>query len=745
MPSITTGAPWGATKEEWSHFANHLGLAAELLPVVSDPSATISKLSKMQALGKTPSRYNSNDEAVGMPKWTAQQTTERQWKTWATDSRLGICLQTRRIRAIDIDIGDPVAAQRVLDLIELTLGTLPRRMRHASGKCLLAFDMPGDFAKRVIRTPDGIIEFLATGQQFIAVGTHTSGARYEWVDGDGVLALPAEFPEITPAEFDGAWKGLSALGSSMADRRGVVPAVPRSSDDSFNDAVVPWLRENDWVREFDTDGRVHIRCPFEEEHTSDSGPSATTYFPRGVGGFEQGHFRCLHAHCTGRTDGDFLEALGVVSSEFELVVASEGAATDGSTLGGAPDASWPVFRRDKAGGIDSTATNAQKAIMSYAFCKCRLGYDAFKDQTMIGWAQEGGDTWRPIRDTDYHTMRVELEGRGFKKVGVEVIRGAMAKVAELNQFDSAVQWARSLVWDRVPRVERFLTEYMGAGRTEYARAVSLYLWTALAGRCVEPGVKVDMVPVFIGKQGTGKTSMVEALAPEEGAFVEIDLGKDDEKLARSMRGKMIGEIAELRGLQGRDSESIKAWLTRRHEEWVPKFKEFSTRFARRLVFIGTGNKPEFLDDETGERRWLPVVTPAADLERVRADRDQLWAEGVVLFDQGGVQWREAQTLAVEHHKAFKVTDTWDDVVLDWLRRDEMDGLDGEPRGRGFIRTLSVLTSALSMNQHQIAKKDEMRCARVLSHLGFEKEQRWVDGHNVKVWVAGEASEFWTLA
>jgi predicted P-loop ATPase len=58
----------------------------------------------------------------------------------------------------------------------------------------------------------------------------------------------------------------------------------------------------------------------------------------------------------------------------------------------------------------------------------------------------------------------------------------------------------------VPRVATLLLGYFGTEDTPYTRAVGRYTWTALAGRCAEPGVKADMVPVLIGLQGAGKTT-----------------------------------------------------------------------------------------------------------------------------------------------------------------------------------------------------------------------------------------------
>src|SRR4051812_30511396 len=109
---------YGATPTEWAAW-QALGVEDDLLPVVSNLHAKISERSKMRDLGKTPSRYDSRREVVGIPKWTTNIATDKDVARWAKDNDLGICVQTRQVRAIDIDIADPVHAQRVRDLVEL--------------------------------------------------------------------------------------------------------------------------------------------------------------------------------------------------------------------------------------------------------------------------------------------------------------------------------------------------------------------------------------------------------------------------------------------------------------------------------------------------------------------------------------------------------------------------------------------------------------------------------------------------
>jgi predicted P-loop ATPase len=710
--------PWGATPEDWIRWAGQLQLESELLPVVSDPNAKRSAKSNIKEPGKVPSMFNAAGEMVGVIGWPQRKTTDRDVSRWLQDSRLGICLQGRVVKAFDIDIADPVQAAAVADVLKLTLGALPTRGRPNSGKRLLAFRLPVDFPKRIIKTAHGNIELLSTGQQFIVCGTHPTGVRYEWDGG-----LPAHIPGLTMAEVDAAWQALADLfalpdGASEA-RNGRIVAAPRRASD-MQDPRVSFLDENGWVTGFERDGKVNIRCPWEDGHSTDTGASSTTYFPAGVGGFAQGHFRCLHASCSARTDGDFDEATGYGLIGFDVV---------NNTV-----EPLPAFTRARNGQIEPTLNNLLMALRMPQLSGLRIAFDDFKGTEMVG---APGREWRPFTDNDYGRLQATIErgAAAFKPINAKLLRTAALLVAEENRFDSAIDWARDLPpWDGTPRAAAFFSRYMGAADTPYTRAVGRYLWSALAGRVLVPGVKADMMPTLIGEQGSVKTSAIEAMAPSRDTFVEINLAAKDDDIARLMGGKLLAEIAELRGLKTRDAESIKAWISRRVEEWVPKFKERPQQFARRCILIGTTNEDGFLDDATGERRHLPVRVGQANREAIEADRNQLWAEGIALFEGNGgeVLWREAYELAKPEHAQFKATDPWTDIVRDWLAEREVDG--DEPRGARPVRAVDVLISGLSLNRRDVKRADEMRLGKVLRGLGYRKEQARVGGESRKVWI-----------
>jgi predicted P-loop ATPase len=274
--------------------------------------------------------------------------------------------------------------------------------------------------------------------------------------------------------------------------------------------------------------------------------------------------------------------------------------------------------------------------------------------------------------------------------------------------------------------------------------VSKYLWTALAGRVLDPGCQADMVPILVGDQGVRKTTSLRALVVSPDHFTEISLSERDDNLSRKMRGRLVGEIGELRGLHSRDLEDIKSFITRTHEVWTPKYREFATTYARRIVLVGTTNTEEFLADPTGNRRWLPVKVGNVDVARIEADRLQLWAEGAVMWLAGGIAWQAAQALAPEHHAAHTMQDTWEDAIREWLDKPYMvgDGIkewrnphpDGLKNGERPFTTQEVLVDAIELLIATTNRGHEMRAAKALMALGYRQERKMVGRSRARYWV-----------
>jgi predicted P-loop ATPase len=84
------------------------------------------------------------------------------------------------------------------------------------------------------------------------------------------------------------------------------------------------------------------------------------------------------------------------------------------------------------------------------------------------------------------------------------------------------------------------------------------------------------------------------------------------------------------------------------------------------VFVGTTNQEEFLADETGNRRWLPVMVGRQDISAIKRDRPQLWAEARDRYQNDGIQWRGAEALGRAQHVHHMVHDPWETSIVNWL-------------------------------------------------------------------------------
>ena len=329
--------------------------------------------------------------------------------------------------------------------------------------------------------------------------------------------------------------------------------------------------------------------------------------------------------------------------------------------------------------------------------------------------------------------------------GLDVSSGqvteAMMAAAQQNEIHPIREYLDPLEWDRTERLELLFVDYFGCEDSPYVRGVArMFLISAIA-RVRRPGCKVDTMVILEGAQGTFKSSAVSVLA---GAwFADTPLPIGDKDAYQGLRGKWIYEIGELASFRGRDAQRIKGFLSSPCDYYRPSFAATARDIARHCIFVGTTNDDQYLSDSTGARRFWPVKVGRIDLEALRRDRDQLWAEADYLFRSGSSWWPDpalAQLGAVQTEERYE-DDPWDDTVLAWIARPEIVEVDreGHPHVTPVDLTCGVsipevLSFALKIPKERQGKREQMRVAHILKGAGWNrgtpelrngiKERRW---------------------
>lgn len=383
-----------------------------------------------------------------------------------------------------------------------------------------------------------------------------------------------------------------------------------------------------------------------------------------------------------------------------------------------------MTKGERYGLIKSTVEQIKDCVANDPHFPWRVFYDEFSQNEMVVLDGQMID----FNDTLFTEMRVWFGRAGWEPVDDKNIRLVVQNVAWENRTNLATAWANNLKWDGVNRYEDAL-QAMGMEVTEYSRAVMAYWWTAHGARAIEPGYQCDSIIVLISPtQGEGKSSLIRALAPMIGPLatykdITIEQLLRDDTSGRAMRGCLVANMDEMRNFSKREAAEAKAALSKCTEDFVDKWKTRATRFGRQCVIYATNNHTEFLDDDTGNRRYYTLKVQGIDLAWFKANRDQLWAQGVAEFKATGLAWQEAARVAPKHVSVHEVHDVWEDRIADYL----------ETQMTKHVSVGEVLTNAIQMPVSQQTRAAELRVGKVLRHLGWEKRGTWINGKNVKRW------------
>lgn len=309
---------------------------------------------------------------------------------------------------------------------------------------------------------------------------------------------------------------------------------------------------------------------------------------------------------------------------------------------------------------------------------------------------------------------------------------AIMKVCQENSFDSAIDYVKSLKWDEVPRLDTWLQKVYGAPDDVYHKAVGANWMKGMVKRIMVPGCKFDYVMVLEGKQGSKKSTSLAILG---GAWhVETTMSTDTKDFFMQFQGKTIIEFSEGETLSRTEVKRLKAIITMQTDKFRPPYGRVSMDFPRRCVFAMTTNQDEYLKDETGNRRWLPVrvMLPQADVAWLAENKDQLYAEAyhrVIEKNETVYEFPEVET-ALEQHKR-RIEDPNLDAVQDWY----YSALTSVQRGEG-ITTFQVYRDALhnGFSPRPMTKYEEMTIADMLKNfMNLEKRRTMIDTKRAWKW------------
>lgn len=382
--------------------------------------------------------------------------------------------------------------------------------------------------------------------------------------------------------------------------------------------------------------------------------------------------------------------------------------------------------RDHKGNPVKSEENVYRIMKADPTVNSGFRFNTFNGQFETNYARKDG-VFEPFQREDVNELRMYLQRTYsmLNTVAYAMVEDAMMRLAKETSISPPAEYIKSLKWDGKDRLDTWLSSVYGVKDSEYHRSVGSNWMKGLVKRLIYPGCKFDYVIVFEGEQGTKKSTSLAILGGEW--HVETVFAPDNKDFFMLLSGNAIVEFSEGETLSRSESKRLKAVITMTNDKFRMPYDRNVKEFPRQCVFAMTTNQDQYLKDETGNRRWLPVkCVGTANVEWLKENRDQLFAEAYHrVVEKKEKTWEFPEEETKRQQEMRQTDDPREDLIYNWY----FTKLTEEDRKKG-ITTRQVFNEAVcegNLIGKEMKKIDEMMISSILKNDLHLDRQRVTNG------------------
>lgn len=249
-----------------------------------------------------------------------------------------------------------------------------------------------------------------------------------------------------------------------------------------------------------------------------------------------------------------------------------------------------------------------------------FGFDTFNNRNCIvkplPWSTPDESFPRYVTDDDMgHIITYIDEVAGFDPTKNFRIAFNEVSARHGHAFDPLKDFVNGFdgLWDGQNHMD-IIARYMGVGSDDivdgqsFSEVCMTIMMRGAIRRALRPGCQFDYTLILAGEQGIGKSSFIRALACNPAWFCDnlADIG-DSKRAFEQISGSWIVNIDELSAMRSqKDITLVKSYLTKCFDDYRAPYRQERQRVPRRCVFMATTNELSFLNDRSGNRRYLVV-------------------------------------------------------------------------------------------------------------------------------------------
>lgn len=335
----------------------------------------------------------------------------------------------------------------------------------------------------------------------------------------------------------------------------------------------------------------------------------------------------------------------------------------------------------------------------------------------------GDSPLRPLTDIDESVLLARLLDYGMRGEGH--MRKALHTRAAQNKYHPVKLYLDGLLWDGEKHFDALMDHLSvsSEGAAVFWRKFLIgSIAKALAG-------EQNYMLILLGAQGKGKSRLVRWLCPLPQLFHEGPISPDNKDDQIKLLETWLWEVAELDSTTKRAERSaLKHFITMRNVGVRVPYGRYAINKTAVASMIGTINEDGtgFLNDPTGDRRFVVVHLDDIDWNYTEIDRDQLWAELYAAYCDGET-WEltpHEKEIQSEINKQHTISTPVEEMLLQYFAMDRTE------TGR-FMATMDILEQLEGMGLKGDQYKNKMELTAVLTKYGLPRTQRRVDGKRIR--------------
>lgn len=328
---------------------------------------------------------------------------------------------------------------------------------------------------------------------------------------------------------------------------------------------------------------------------------------------------------------------------------------------------------------------------------------------------------RPWTDADTTSFTIMLQRNfGMLKMSEAHVFSGMIHYGKLHARNEPKEWIHSLKWDGKERIDRFFVDYLGTIDGAYAYAVSRNFWIGIIARIYNPGCMLRNMVILEGKQEAGKSTALAIIGGKW--YMEAGTAITLKDFFVDLQGKLIVEISELDSFSKTDNSKIKRVISCKTDRYRAPYAKISEDHPRQCVFVGSTNEEHYLKDFTGGTRFWPIKCGSINLQTLREDRAQLFAEARTRYLTGEDWYKVPEEDTRTQQEARLQFDEWESILGLHLQTLNPKEISMQEAGK-----------ICGLDTGELVEQNQRRIGKILRRLGWFNNPVWKNGVQIRLW------------